>query len=109
MICSTEEFLLVLQNWITDSATVICLLRVGDDPVEPAIAFSLRGRIRGIDHSLPGFTFVIAENNLTVVNLSAWTEIGYADANAYPASENIDQAFSLVRPGAQIGLWTKRS
>lgn len=104
MICATEEFLLVIQKWITDSATVKFLLLLGP-PGEPFVGVSLRGRIRGIDPSLPAFVFTTGDDPDIVVDLRGWT-IGFADKTApEPLGDDADEAFGLSRPDASINLW----
>ncbi len=97
MICSIDEFLLVVQKWITESTAVSFVLMVFDDPKEAAVALRLQGRVVSIDTALPGFTFLSGEdgfiNGFIVVDLKAWQQIGYAD-----------KGFGLSRPGASIAL-----
>jgi hypothetical protein len=106
MICDTDDFLLIVQNWITDSATVIFTFAVFDDPKEPALGLRLQGRIIAVDPTVPGFTFRVGEGDFILVDLKAWTQVAYADRGAYPPAENIKEAFTLNRPGASIALWT---
>jgi hypothetical protein len=105
MICATEDFLLIVQKWITDSATVKLLLLLGP-PGEPFLGVSLRGRIRGIDPSLPAFIFTTGADPDIAVDLRGW-QIGFADKTApEPLGENADEAFILNRPNVSIALWT---
>lgn len=106
MICHVDDFLLIVQNWITDSATVILTFAVFDDPKEPALGLRLRGRISAVDPTVPGFTFLTGEGDFILVDLRAWSQLAYADRDAQPTAENIKEAFSLNRPGASIALWT---
>jgi len=107
MICSSEEFLLIVQNWITDSATVVFMLTVsGSDPTTPALGSRETGCVTEIDSTLPAFSFSSQEGNVIVVNLAEWSQIGYADQSAYPPGQSIKEAFSICRPGASISLWT---
>ena len=107
MICTSEEFLLVVQNWITDSATVVFILTVsGSEPTTPALGSQETGRVTGVDATLPAFSFSSREGNVIVVNLAEWPQIGYADHSAYPPGQSIKEGFTICRPGASIALWT---
>ena len=107
MICTSEEFLLVVQNWITDSATVVFVLSVfNSDPATLALGSRETGCVTGIDLTLPAFSFSLSEGNVIVVNLAEWAQIGYADQSAYPPGQSIKEAFTICRPGATIALWT---
>jgi hypothetical protein len=106
MICTSEEFLLVLQNWITDSAAVVFILTVsGSDPAAPALGSQETGRVTGVDSTLPAFSFSSKEGNVIVVNLAEWSQIGYADHSAYPPGQSIKEGFTICRPGASVALW----
>jgi hypothetical protein len=106
MICDTDEFLLVVQNWITDSATVVLTLAVFDEATAPALGARILGRISSVDLTAPGFIFRAGEGDLILVDLKAWTQVGYADRAAFPPAENIKEAFTLNRPGASLAVWT---
>ena len=107
MICDTEELLLLVQNWITESATVMFSLILTDSPRDPALGVRLRGRIVGIDPSLPGFSFGIEDEPAIIVNLQSWN-IGFAEGKEIPlpAGDNISECFTLSRPNPMLSLWT---
>lgn len=108
MICTADELMLVLQNWLTDSAKVVFTLNVlGAGANAPALGAREEGRIIGLDPRLPGFSFSSCGENLIIVNLREWSQIGYADNTAYPPGQNIKEAFSICRPGASISMWTE--
>jgi hypothetical protein len=105
MICEIDEFLLIVQNWITDSATVMFSLILFDAPKAPVLGVRLRGRIGAIDKLAPAFTFVSGEESFIVVDLAAWSQVGYADSSAYPKGEQVKEGFVIARPGASIAIW----
>lgn len=114
MICTVEEFLLVVQNWLTDSAKVVLVVTVsGIDPREPALALRAEGRIGTVDLGLPGFAFTRGDGDIVIVNLKEWFEIGYAAEHAYPSDhvnrESIREGFTLSRAGVSISLWALAS
>jgi hypothetical protein len=106
MICNTEEFLLVLQKWITDSATVSLRVLVFDDPKDAALGMYLRGRVASVDKGLPGFRFVFGEDDFIIFNLSVWSQIGYGENVVLPDGEQVGQSFTIARPGASVAIWT---
>jgi hypothetical protein len=105
MICDMEDFLLILQNWITDSAPVIFSLMLFDDPKTPVLGLRLRGRVASIDKQLPAFCFAVEDDSVILVDLSTWSQVGYADSSAYPPTEQIKEGFTIQRPGASIAIW----
>jgi hypothetical protein len=105
MICEIDEFLLIVQNWITDSAAVMFSLILFDAPKEPVLGVRLRGRIGTIDKQVPAFTFVSGEESFIVVDLTTWSQVGYADSSAYPEGEQVKEGFVIARPGASIAIW----
>jgi hypothetical protein len=84
MLCNIDEFLLVLQNWMTASTSVDFLLILFDAPREPLLSVQLVGTVAGIDDSLPGFSFSTESRGLVIVNLNHWPQLGYADKSALP-------------------------
>jgi hypothetical protein len=104
MICDTDEFLLVAQKWLTDSATVTLSFMLFENPKEPILVLRLRGRISSVDASLPGFCFLTGEDSITVVALHDWKEMGYLDRGAFPPTENIEESLTVARPGASVNL-----
>ena len=107
MICDTDELLLVAQKWMTESATVMFLFILTDESPAPILGVRLCGRVASIDRSMPGFSFVVRDEPVILVNLKDW-KIGYADSNAIPlpAGENVAEWFTINRPNASISLWT---
>ncbi|MDR3677466.1 MAG: hypothetical protein P4N24_18415 [Acidobacteriota bacterium] len=109
IICNIDEFLLVVQKWGTESATVMFVLRLADDSNEPIFGFRLRGRMGLVDKRLPFFTFLTADESEIVVDLSVWSQIGYADSGADPKGEPVKEGFVIARPGALIAVWVPES
>jgi hypothetical protein len=105
MICNTDEFLLIVQKWVTDSATVTFVLRLTDDSNEPIFGFRLRGRVRSVDNVLPAFTFLTEGDSEIFVDLGAWPQMGFTDSSAYPEGEPIKEGFLIARQGASIAVW----
>ena len=109
MICDMDDFLLIAQSWITDSANVFFVLRLLDDSNEPIFGFRLRGRVGSVDKVLPAFTFLTGDDSEIVVDLSAWSGVGYTDSSAYPEGEPVKEGFVIARRGAHIAVWLPES
>jgi hypothetical protein len=105
MICNINDFLLIVQSWVTDSENVFFVLRLLDDSNEPIFGFRLRGRVGSVDKVLPAFTFITEDDSEIVVDLAAWPQVGYTDRSAYPKGELVKEGFVIDRPGAQIAVW----
>jgi hypothetical protein len=103
MICGTDEFLLFLQNWLTESAKVTMLLVVfQEDPDTPMLAGTLVGQTASVDPTLPGFAFSPDEKSAFVINLNGW-EIGFGADYTTPI-RSVSRSFTLSSPGISVGL-----
>jgi hypothetical protein len=113
VICDSDEVLLILQKWIADSATVMFVVLLFDDPSSPFLGVRLRGVIADVDPNLPGFSFSGGNGDTAidtvVVDLLDWT-IGYADQSAFrspnPITNDLGESFTSNKPGISIGMWT---
>ena len=104
MICKPEQFLLVLQKWITDSASVsfVLLILVNDDTAIPALSVTLRGRVLAID---PARNIMFSSTDGgTVIHVDNWTEILYLDRSDLPRIGSIKEGFRLKKQGASTDL-----
>jgi len=119
MTCSKEEFLLVLQKWISSSQRVVFTLALGPRTELCAITVArLTGHIKNVDHE--GLFFVLAcepdginEGNFATIGLDGW-EFAFADILENPAMagglvypvERVNEAVYLSKPNlAQISLF----
>lgn len=109
MFCDKNEFLLIVQKWVDDSATVMFVLRLLDDANQPIFGFRLRGQVGSVDKRLHAFTFLTGDNSEIPVYLDAWSQVGYTDSSSYPKGEPVKEGFVITRPGAQIAVWVPES
>jgi hypothetical protein len=105
MICSMDDFLTIVQSWVTNSADVLFLLRLDDEANEPVFGFRIRGTVKSVDKRFPAFTFVTSDRSEIFVALDAWPRVGYGDSSAYPKGEVVKGGFIIARPGAIIAVW----
>jgi hypothetical protein len=105
MICDMDDFLLIAERWVTDSAKIFFVLTLFDDANEPIFGFRLRGTARSVDKRFPAFTFLTGDGSEIVVALYAWSKVGYCDSSAYPEGEPVKEGFVIARPGATIAVW----
>jgi hypothetical protein len=104
MICGTDEFLLVLQKWINESATVILLLLLfQDDPSKPSLGGRLTGHIGAVDNDMPGFSFSGSKGDALTIDLEGWV-IGYG-ADMEILLEPAEELFTLSQPGISMSLF----
>jgi len=104
MICEPEQFLLVLQKWITDSASVsFALLISGDDDAAiPALSLTLRGRVLAID---PARNVMFSSiDGVIAIHVDNWSEIIYLDRSDLPRIRGVKGGFRLKKWGASIDL-----
>ena len=111
MVCTAEEFLLFVQNWLTESATIVLMFTVsGLNPKEPAFALRTEGRIGTVDFDSLTFTFARGDGGtVIIINLKEWSQIGYAGEDAYGVEDSVKEGFSISRAGACFSLWAKTS
>lgn len=103
MICGADEFLLVLQKWITDSAKVtlhLCIFR--EEPLNPSLGGRIQGRIVSAANNPPGFIFLSDNEDTIAVDVEGWAISFGADAKI--GDDTVD-AFTLHIPGTLMNLW----
>jgi len=107
MICDTDEFLLVAQRWITDSATIILNFSLFESGGEQVFTMRLRGRVTSIDREIPGFCFLPSDGDLVTVVLSDW-QVGYVDQSVFAPDDpnRMNEVFTLNRHCAVLGVGT---
>jgi hypothetical protein len=105
MICDPDDFLLVLQKWITDSARVsFSLWLSGEELVPTALSITLLGRVVAVDPVSRSFMFSSNDSGVIALHLDHWANISYLDKGDLPRIKSIEQGFLLERPGAKISL-----
>jgi hypothetical protein len=111
MLCDRDDFLLIIEQWLTDSASVLLILTLFDDPTSPFLGIQMHGVIASIDRTLPGFCFRSREGDAIenfVVHLEDWN-IGYADRSAFakapnPINPDVRESFGLNKPGISMSI-----
>jgi hypothetical protein len=105
MICEPDEFLLVLQKWITDSVSVnFSLWLSGEGLVPTALSITLLGRVVAVDPVSRSFIFSSNDSGVIALHLIHWAAISYLDKGDLPRIKSIKDGFLLERPGASISL-----
>lgn len=109
MTCTAEEFLLFVEHWRTESATIVLMFKVsGLNPTQPAFALGTEGRIETVDLDSRTFTFAREDGAIVIIiNLNEWSQIGYAGGDDYGIEDSINEGFSIARAGASISLRAK--
>jgi hypothetical protein len=107
MICDTDDFLLVAQKWITDSATVILNFSLYESGGKQVFTMRLRGRITSIDREIPGLCFLPSDGDLVIIVLRDW-QVGYADQSVFAPDDpnRMNEVFTLNRHCALLGVGT---
>ena len=112
VLCDKDDFLLIVEQWLTESASVLLMLELFDEPESPFLGLMLRGVIASIDHNLPGFSFRSQGDDSSlanvVIHLDDW-QIGYADRSEFAKMPNqivpeIQESFTLSKPGISIAI-----
>jgi len=84
MICSREEFLLVLEKWITASQRVVVELSFGNGQLLSGLILGrISGRIASIDKEAGCFTVIGESDDFIMVGLDEW-QFAFADHTALP-------------------------
>jgi len=125
MICSKDEFLLVLRNWMCSSQRVVLSVMLGEptstelqEILSSTCTLRLTGYISNVDKDGWFFAFNtkvdgILDDDFATIGLEGW-EYAYADPIENPAMragilgvpEHLREAFSLTRINrAQIGIF----
>jgi hypothetical protein len=83
MICSREEFLLLLQKWMSSSQIAVLSMALGEGSLSGITMARISGNIRNIDEEAGLFVLASDPNNFPVgdfamVGLDGWN-FGYAD------------------------------
>jgi hypothetical protein len=107
MICDIDDFLLVAQKWITDSATVILNFSLFESGGKQVFTMGLRGRVTSVDHEIPGFCFLPSDGDPVIIVLRDW-QVGYADQSVFAPDDpnRMNEVFSLNRHCAVLGVGT---
>ena len=69
MLCDKDDFLLIVEQWLTESASVLLMLELFDEPESPFLGLMLRGVIASIDHTYLDFLLGAGE---TIVRSRTW-------------------------------------
>ena len=106
MICDPDEFLLILQKWITDSANVSFSFSLFEEGnlVPPILSVTLLGRVLAVDPNSRSFIFSSNDSGVVAVHLGNWSSLSYLGKGELPRIKNIKEGFLLERPGATISL-----
>jgi hypothetical protein len=108
MICAPDEFLLILQKWFTDSASVsFSLWLSGEELVPTALSITLLGRVVAVDPIAQSCMLSSDGGGVIALHLSHWATISYLDKGSLPRAESINEGFLLEKAGASISLLTQ--
>lgn len=119
MVCSKEEFLLVLKNWMSSSQRVVLSVVLAENSGSSITSiFRVVGNIKNIDSEVGAFVLAghsesLLNGDFAFVGIDDW-EIAFADPLENPALTQglvgvqgpIREALSLTRPNrAKITLF----
>ncbi len=117
MVCTIEEFLLLLRNWLTSSARLSIQLMTGPEVTfSGSIGIQTSGHIRSIDDDGKAFVFTNGSDTLLAVELEGWT-FGFGDYGALPDQSKrpflvpgeYDEFLCLIHPhGMRLIIFTTK-